>query len=200
MFTTELANIYSKKPYLNNIIPFHEIAPQVEQFLIQEIRLGANNFNPYRFSYKFAHDPKDVINLFIAFSSSEGPLRRLYRFECGDCDEMNVLNDEQLKHFKCYNCGSRGNLEDGNFLENVKVIFEIKDHHLKEFKKRLKDQASSDFKGKKDNSKSEGAKNGDISLKDVFEAKAEVTEPLDTDLDELENSLLHTLSFGLGSI
>lgn len=198
MFIPELANIYSKKPYLNNIIPYHEISPQIEQFMNQEVRLGARNLNPYRFSFKYAHEPKDVINLFIAFSASDGPLKRLYRFDCSDCGETNILNDEELKQFKCYNCGSTGDLETKDFLENVLVIFEIKNPYLEELKNRLKDQASSE-KGKV-KVKSEEAKQGEVSLKDLFEANKMVEEPLDNNLDQLENELMHKFSFGLGTI
>jgi hypothetical protein len=198
MFIPELANIYSKIPYLNEIIPFYEISPQIEQFMNQEVRLGAKNLNPYRFSFKFAHSPKDVINLFIAFSSADGPLKRMYRYDCSQCDETNILNDEELKHFKCYNCGSSGDLENKDFLNNVKVIFEIKEPYLQEVKTRLKAQASSDKVIK--SVKSEGANKEDVSLKDIFEANSMAEETLDSDLDELENELMHTLSFGLSSL
>lgn len=198
MFIPELANIYSKKPYLNNIIPYHEISPQIEQFMNQEVRLGARNLNPYRFSFKFAHEPKDVINLFIAFSASDGPLKRLYRYDCSYCGETNILNDEELKQFKCYNCGSNGDLETKDFLENVRVIFEIKDPYLKDVKIRLKDQASSDKRKLK--VKIEGATRGDVSLKDMFEANRVVEEPIDNDLYQLENVLMHKFSYGFGSI
>lgn len=198
MFILELANIYSKKPYLSNIIPYHEISPQIELFLNQEIRLGARNLNPYRFSFKFAHEPKDVINLFIAFSASDGPLNRLYRYDCVDCGKTNILNDEEIKQFRCYNCGSGGDLETKDFLENVRVIFEIKDPYLKEVKTRLKDQASSDKRAVK--VKSEEAKQGDVSLRNVLEANRMSEKPLDNDLYNLENAILHKLSYGLGSI
>lgn len=198
MFIQELANIYSKKPYLNNIIPYHEISPQIEQFINQEVRLGARNLNPYRFSFKFAHEPKDVINLFIAFSGSQGPLNRLYRYECKDCDETNILNDEELKEFKCYNCSSDGDLQSKEFLENVRVIFEIKEQYLKDIKSRLKDQASSDIEKKK--MKSGEAKSGEVYLKDIFEANRIAEKPMDDDLYHLENALMHRFSYGLGSI
>jgi hypothetical protein len=194
MFIPELANIYSKKPYLSEIIPYHEIAPQIEQFLVQEVRLGARNLNPYRFSFKFAHNAKDVINLFIAFSSTDGPLKRLYRYECSDCDETNIITDEQLKQFKCYFCESDGDIETSNFLENVRVIFEIREPYLQDVKKRLKDQAS--FEKVATNNSGE-AKPGDVSLKEVFEANAVMPENMDKDLLEIEKSILHKLSYGL---
>ena len=198
MFIPELANIYSKKPYLNEMIPFYEISPQIEQYLYQEVRLGARNLNPYRFSFKFAHDPKDVINLFIAFSTPDGPLKRLYRYECGDCDETNILSDEELKNFKCYNCGSTGDIEKKEFLENVRVIFEIKEPYLKDVKKRLKDRASSERT--RSHVKAEEAKNGDLSLKQVIEANATVSpEIVDKDISELEKVLMNRISLGLSS-
>lgn len=195
MFIPELANIYSKKPYLSEIIPFHEIAPQIEQYLIQEVRLGARNLNPYRFSFKFAHDAKDVINLFIAFSVSEGPLKRLYRYDCGACDETNILNDQELKQFKCYNCGYDGDIDNKDFLENVRVIFEIKEPYLKDVISRLKDQASSKRVALK--ASSEEAKKGDVSLKDALEANAVIKEEVDKNLLEIEKALLQKIHFRL---
>ncbi|WP_062105246.1 hypothetical protein [Bacillus niameyensis] len=196
MFIQELANIYSKIPYLNEIIPFYEISPQIELFLNQEIRLGANNLNPYRFSYKFAHDPKDVINLFIAFSASDGPLKRMYRYECSECEETNILSDEEIKNFKCYNCYFDGDMEKKEFLDNVKVIFEIKQPYLKEVKNRLKDQASSDIKS----SQSGEAKLGSPTLKEIFEMNRLAKQPLDNELERLEEYIFRSLSRGLSSI
>jgi len=198
MFISELANIYSKKPYLNNIIPFHEISPQLELFINQEVRLGARNLNPYRFSFKFAHNPKDVINLFIAFSTSNGPLKRLYRYDCNECGETNILDDEQLKNFKCYNCSSNGNLETKNFLEDVRVIFEIKEPYLRDVRTRLKDRASSDKQ--EGRIKSGEAKQSEVSLKEVFDMNKNDKSPIDNDLLELEAELMHRLSYGLGHI
>lgn len=197
MFIPELANIYSKKPFLNNIIPYHEISPQLELFMNQEVRLGARNLNPYRFSFKFAHEPKDVINLFIAFSASDGPLKRLYRYDCSDCDKTNILNDEELKQFKCYNCGSSGDLETKEFLENVRVIFEIKEPYLKDVKTRLKAQASSDNRIVR--VKSGEAKHGEVSVMDMFEANRVAEDPMDSELHQLEKTLMHKLSYGLGT-
>lgn len=198
MFTTELANIYSKIPYLNDIIPFYEISPQIEMFINQELRLGANNLNPYRFSYKFGHEPKDVINLFIAFSTDDGPLERLYRYECPECEELNILTDEELKHFECYNCHYDGDMEKKEFLENVKVIFEIKPLYLKDLKKRLKDQASSDQGSKR--LKTGEAYKESLSLKEVLEANKMTDLTLDEKLDKLEDEILRGFSLGLSSL
>ncbi|WP_140422955.1 hypothetical protein [Ureibacillus sinduriensis] len=190
-----MESIYYKKPQLNEIIPFYELSPQIELFLNEEVRLGARNLNPYRFSLRFAHEPKDVINLFVAFSSENGPLMRLYRCECIDCEQMLILNDEELKEFKCYNCGSTGNLELKDFLDNVKVIFEIKEKYIKDVKARLKEQASSD--ASKKNTKSEEAIKGEVSLKDVFDLNAVGS---DNELLEIEKSVMHKITFGLTSI
>ncbi|RRN68445.1 hypothetical protein EI200_19705 [Peribacillus simplex] len=197
MFITELANIYSKKPYLSNIVPFHDVAPQIEQFLIQEVRLGANNLNPYRFSYKFAHPPKDIINLFVAFSADEGPLKKLYRYDCMNCDATNIMNDEELLNFKCYNCSSSDDMESQNFLENVRVIFEIKEPYLKEIKIRLKGQASSDKKVYK--GKPEGAINTDVTLKDIMGGNTTGEIVIDPKLLDLQEKLMHKISIGINN-
>lgn len=195
MFISELANIYSKVPYLNEIIPFYEISPQIEQFLNQEVRLGANNLNPYRFSYNFAHDPKDVLNLFVAFSREDGPLKRLYKYDCLGCGTTNILNDEQLKNFKCYECESSDDLETLNFLENVKVIFEIKEPFLKEVRARLKSQASSD-KGATVR-KSEGAKSTDVTLKDILEGNTIGEKVIDPGLLDAQERIMHKITIGI---
>lgn len=195
MFIRELANIYSKKPYLNEIIPFYEIAPQVEQYLIQEVRLGADNLNPYRFSYQFGYEVKDVINIFIALSANHGPLRRLYRYECGECNTMNIITDKELKEFKCYHCGSEGDLEQKYFLENVRVVFDIKEPYIKDVKTRLKNRASSESRpGKGDPGE---AFEGNVTLKDVFDANIANNEVIDQELLETEKIVMQKLSFGL---
>ncbi|MCM3789472.1 hypothetical protein M3221_13785 [Domibacillus indicus] len=195
MFITELKGIYSNKPFLSNIVPYHEIAPQLELFINQEVRLGSRYLNPYRFAFKFGYNPKDIINLFIAFSSKGGPLKRFYRFECGECEELHLLDDDQFKNLKCPECGYDGDIENIDFLDNVKVVFEIKEPFLKEVQRRLKDQASSERKTKLKPQKTSDSE--EASLKSVMDSTDAANESPDEDFTEMIKQVKSRLSSGL---
>jgi hypothetical protein len=198
MFTTELANTYSKKPFLNELIPYDEFLPQLTQFILQEVRLGARHLNPYRFSYLFGHEPKDVIPLFIAISNDKGLLRRLYKYDCSNCETTNLLTDDQIKNFQCYECSYEGNLTTSNFLEEVKVIFEISDSLMEEVMSRLKDRASSVTKTKQ-SEEANRTKGNNVSLNDFFNYNKLSENNADDDLLIIQDALLTKMSHSLST-
>ncbi|MGJ7922189.1 hypothetical protein [Neobacillus sp. LXY-4] len=144
MLYKELKNIYKEKRFLDFEFPFEEFYPQLKQFLISEVREGAIYLNPYRFSLAFGYNLPAILRFFLALSDRNGILNQLYKVECTNCGKLYILEWEELRNFICYaGCEEIDDLSNINYMDDIKLIFEINETLLEDVKDHLKEPASS---------------------------------------------------------
>ncbi|UOR12001.1 hypothetical protein [Halobacillus amylolyticus] len=202
MFYTELKNIYSRKKFLESKFPLETYYPRMNHFITQELRLGATFFSPFRFAHMFGIDVNSSVSFFLSLSDKNGIFSKLYKYECDNCDELNILKSEdELMNFECQECNKPGDLSNSSFLSDVKLLFKLKDIFYEEAMKDLKAHASFDSPTYKSNSSKEEKEvdsHSELSLKRAFEFNKGQDEQgkeivRDESLDALRNRLRQKL-------
>ena len=133
------------------------------------------------------------MTLFLALSSDTGFLNRIYKYNCSNCGELNILREEEFEKFICYECRSPENLKNPDFLQDVKVLFEINNSLIRDVKQRLKAHSSSN-KVKKNNRKLEE----EPSLLEIFEInKVDEENSIVPAVSDIADKLNNMLTIGL---
>ncbi|WP_411955109.1 hypothetical protein ACKXGF_04935 [Alkalibacillus sp. S2W] len=205
MFYTKLCSIYDEKDILKREFPFDEFHPLLRKFLMDELKLNADHFSPYRFASYFGIDLKQSIKFFLALSDNQGLFNKIYKYQCSNCEELNIITDEEdLKNFICHECLEPESLENQNFLDEVKIIFELNEEE-NELKNSLKAHPFFDKHTSNRNKSKEGDVNlyfDHLSLGQTLEENEQKDSegnvyPINSDLAELEREVIKPLTKGL---
>ncbi|WP_173916906.1 hypothetical protein [Halobacillus sp. Marseille-Q1614] len=139
MLYKRLNALYTENEVIAEEFPFSEYFPLLQQFISNEVELGAEYLSPYRFALSFSKPPKAAIRFFLGLTDSEEILRQYYKYQCDECDAINIIKDEKaLVNFKCKRCGFEDYLETSDYLSEVKLMFKIEDKLLEAVNDNLK--------------------------------------------------------------
>lgn len=186
------------KPFLASEFPFEEYYPLLNRYLVEEIRLGSKYSNPFRFASNYSTDIKETIKFFLALSDSKGLFEKMYRFECSECREINLITQDQLENFTCKECHDEDNLIHSNIFNEIKIIFRIHDDLRKELQPSLKDYSPS--KNKHSNHRALGGEYPDeLSLGDALGFNKIGDDTINKELQIAKALISHRLDLGLGA-